>query len=291
MVSLNGYDYWENTLKSGRGFSKHECSEAHKEATERLITTPKTCTDIGEFVDTNMTFGTRANLVEKDVTVDKKNFAADRGRKSKNWEDLGDRSRRSKVAKLAEHPAEALALASIKKATRDPTEKDFVVLMKSATNSEKNNITEINFSIKIKTEDALSLKVQCDLSDEQYQIIRNPSIIHNADIYPSLHEIKSERHKCYPEGLIVTETSASTPLQGMFNHTLTRILTFTECQDSMRMFAEVGGKFKGVLHFQGGFDVASSQSVYKQKYTDTNIGEAQVNKQSLFQTAIVPLKF
>nr|XP_047140452.1 uncharacterized protein LOC124815720 [Hydra vulgaris] len=162
--------------------------------------------------------------------------------------------------------------------------------MKSATNSEKVNITEINFPIKMKIEDALSLRVQCDLSDEQYQIIRNSSIIHNADIYPSLHEIKNERHKCYPEGLTVTETSASTPLQGMFNHTLTRILTFTECQDSMRMFAEIGGKFKGVLHFKDGFDGASSQSVYKQKYTDTNIGEAQVNKQSLFQTAIVPLK-
>ena len=129
-----------------------------------------------------------------------------------------------------------------------------------------------------------------DLSDEQYQIIRNSSIIHNADIYPSLHEIKNERYKCYPKGLIVTETSASTSLQGMFNHTLTRILTFTECQDSMRMFAEIGGRFKGLLHFKGGFDGASSQSVYKQKYTDTNIGEAQVNEQSLFQTAVVPLK-
>ena len=88
----------------------------------------------------------------------------------------------------------------------------------------------------------------------------------------------------------MTETSASTSLKGMFNHTLTRILTFTECQDSMRMFAEIGGRFKGLLHFKGGFDGASSQSVYKQKYTDTNIGEAQVNEQSLFQTAVVPLK-
>ena len=194
------------------------------------------------------------------------------------------------MAKLAEHPAEALALASIKKATRDPSKKDFVDLVKSATNSEKDKIKKINFPIKMKTEDALSLKIQCDLSDEQYQIIRNSSIIHNVDIYPSLHEIKNERHKCYPEGLIVTETSASTSLQGMFNHTLTRILTFTECQESMRMFAEIGGRFKGLLHFKGGFDGASSQSVYKQKYTDTNIGEAQVNEQSLFQTAVVPLK-
>ena len=84
-----------------------------------------------------------------------------------------------KVAKLAEHPAEALALASTKKATRDPSKKDLVDLVKSATNSEKDKIKKINFPIKMKTEDALSLKIQCDLSDEQYQIIRNSSIIHN----------------------------------------------------------------------------------------------------------------
>ena len=78
-----------------------------------------------------------------------------------------------KVAKLAEHPAEALALASIKKATRDPTKKNFVVLMKSATNSEKVNITEINFPIKMNTENALSLKVQCDLSDGRNLSLRS----------------------------------------------------------------------------------------------------------------------
>ena len=35
--------------------------------------------------------------LNKDITVNKKNIAAGSGRKCKNWEDLGDRSRRSKV--------------------------------------------------------------------------------------------------------------------------------------------------------------------------------------------------
>ena len=35
--------------------------------------------------------------LNKDITVNKKNVAAGSGRKCKNWEDLGDRSRRSKV--------------------------------------------------------------------------------------------------------------------------------------------------------------------------------------------------
>ena len=35
-----GYRNWKKALESGRGFSKHECSDSHKEATERLITAP-----------------------------------------------------------------------------------------------------------------------------------------------------------------------------------------------------------------------------------------------------------
>ena len=57
----------------------------------------------------------------------------------------------------------------------------------------------------------------------------------------------------------------------------------------MRISVESGRNFEGVLHFKGGFDGASSQSVYKKIYTDTNIGGAQVNEQIHFQTAIVPL--
>ena len=45
-----------------------------------------------------------------------------------------------------------------------------------------------------------------------------------------------------------------------------------------------------VLHFKGGFDGASSQSLYKQQYTDTDLSEAVKNEASLFQNAIVPLK-
>lgn len=38
-----GYRNWKKALETNRGFSKHECSTSHKEATERLITAPKTC--------------------------------------------------------------------------------------------------------------------------------------------------------------------------------------------------------------------------------------------------------
>lgn len=49
-----GYRNWKKALESGRGFSKHECSDSHKEATERLITAPGTSKDIGEIMVDNL---------------------------------------------------------------------------------------------------------------------------------------------------------------------------------------------------------------------------------------------
>ena len=57
--------------------------------------------------------------------------------------------------------------------------------------------------IRMKTQEALALKVHADLSDDQYQMIRNSAKAQNADIYPTLHEIFDEkkmlslRPRCY----------------------------------------------------------------------------------------------
>ena len=50
-----GYTNWKKALESGRGFSKHECSDAHKEATERLIIAPGASKDIGEMISSKLT--------------------------------------------------------------------------------------------------------------------------------------------------------------------------------------------------------------------------------------------
>ena len=37
-----GYQNWKNAMETKRGFHKHELSDSHKEATQRLITIPAT---------------------------------------------------------------------------------------------------------------------------------------------------------------------------------------------------------------------------------------------------------
>ena len=124
------------------------------------------------------------------------------------------------------------------------------------------NATQIRKSIdtlmpiKMTAEDALALKVQCHLSDDQYQIIRNSSMTHQADIYPSLHKILEAKQLCYRDNMIIFETSAEVPLQDMVNHTLCRIMEISPGLQSIQ------GVKQGVLYLKVGFDGASSQSIY-----------------------------
>ena len=52
------------------------------------------------------------------------------------------------------------------------------------------------------------------MSDESYQKVRNSSLDHNADIYPTLHEIREAKQQCYPNNMEITETMAKCSLQG-----------------------------------------------------------------------------
>ena len=61
VFTKTGYRNWKKALESGRGFSKHECSDAHKEATERLIIAPETSRDIGEILNNTVAITKETN--------------------------------------------------------------------------------------------------------------------------------------------------------------------------------------------------------------------------------------
>ena len=68
------------------------------------------------------------------------------------------------------------------------------------------------------------------------------------------------------------------------NHTLSKITNIfnTECLDG----SETTRKF----YLKAGMGGASSQSVYNQRFDDTDLATEVKNEHSMFQTAIVPLK-
>ena len=94
-------------------------------------------------------------------------------------------------------------------------------------------------------------------------MIRNSSLLHNANIYPTLHRILEAKKLCYPANIEVTETSAQCSLQALVGHTLERILILSK--DKLKELSQVDNT--SILYIKARFDGASSQSVYNQQYT------------------------
>ena len=176
----------------------------------------------------------------------------------------------------------ALASAAISRAKESPGKWDLgSVFMESMKNPQKVR-TSLDAADKIpiimSPDDALALKIQCDLSDNQYQLLRNASLKHNANIFPPLHSILSVKTLCYPEETAITETSAKSTLQSMADHTVSRILQLkTDC------FNDLQSDCSGIMYLKVGMDAVSSQSIYNQKLSETDLDEGIQMKRHYFR--------
>ena len=211
------------------------------------------------------------------------------GRPKKEWNETADRTKRLRVSMLASEEPEPLALAAIKSA-KQANKTDLASSLKKCVNNDTENTKAVPKMMS--PEEALALKVQCNLSNDAYQMIRNSACEHNANIFPSLHNILKVKYESYPDNLTITETSAECSLQDMVNHTLSRIMSISSENSSLSKLLHDGGgdTIFGEFFMKAGFDGASSQSIYKQKYENTDLQSATYHEESLFQTAIVPLK-
>ena len=72
----------------------------------------------------------------------------------------------------------------------------------------------------------------------------------------------------------------------MVDHTLSRVIE--QSDENKLMDVESGGS--GIFFLKTGMDGASSQSIYNQKFDETALETGKYHEESLFQTAIVPLK-
>ncbi|XP_047138746.1 uncharacterized protein LOC105845062 [Hydra vulgaris] len=148
------------------------------------------------------------------------------GRPEKKWAEYSLRTKRRKVSSLAKiHTTEELSEAVILHAKSSPGKSYLGKKIKLLSeNKNETNQSDKHQPIMMSADQALSLKIHCDLSDLQCQMIRNSSLVQNANIYPPLKTILESKADCYPKDLLITETSANCNLQNMVNHTLSRIL-------------------------------------------------------------------
>ena len=81
-----------------------------------------------------------------------------------------------------------------------------------STSVRKSIETKVPVPKMMSDDSALALKISCDLSDAQYQMIRNSSLLQDSNIYPTLHKILEAKKLCYPADILITEVSDQCPL-------------------------------------------------------------------------------
>lgn len=212
------------------------------------------------------------------------------GRVSSEWEDLSDRSKRRRTENVrSEFSAKELAYAT-QMSFRASGQLDASKLVKDVAEGSPSKSTRYLESMKsskpdvLSPDEALSLLVECKLSKSQYKTIRSVSIAKNSKLYPSYEQVQKAKEKCYPEGIVATESGASVSLQALLNHTTERIIMSQSevikslCEKSVADFD---------LICKWGCDGTSGQSAYKQKFSDAGSTSSDEN---IFFISLVPLQ-
>lgn len=121
---------------------------------------------------------------------------------------------------------------------------------------------------------------QAKLSKYQYEILRKATQDIGHNIFPSYRKIIEAKKKCYPDNIDVTEKLVKVNLQDLLDHTSRRILE-TKSQDDIETLEEE----HLILHTKWGYDGASDQSEYMQKFSNPAV---DISDSNLFMTSIVP---
>ena len=85
-------------------------------------------------------------------------------------------------------------------------------------------------------------------------------------LYPTYNDILDEKNKCYPDNVVFTETKAECDLKSLIEHTASRLLEMNFDKVESVIDQEDASPYKGTLQCKWGFDGASGQSIYKQKF-------------------------
>ena len=153
--------------------------------------------------------------------------------------------------------------------------------------------------------EALNVIVNTNLSKSSYQFLRQFHMEKNCYMYPPYEQVLAEKTKCYPSDIKVNEFDIEIPLQGLLDHTTSRLVTSLKSVsnfDTIITLKNRGDASHGEAHMQQGtnendkvhlqlltkvgIDGSADQSVYNIKY---NSG-GNVCESSILATFICPMR-
>lgn len=134
-------------------------------------------------------------------------------------------------------------------------------------------------TVQYSSDEALALCVDMKLTKRQYKLMYFGAKKRNIQTYPSYDRVLSAKKRCYPssEAIEITEIGFKVNLQALLDITAQRLVDTlpTDSIESTRNLCLIS---------KYGFDGASSQSNYKQKFSDPNADDS-----SIFISSLVPI--
>lgn len=129
------------------------------------------------------------------------------------------------------------------------------------------------------TDEALALMMDMKLSKRQYKIMYSGAKTRKVRPYPPYHQVVVAKQRCYPavEFIGISEIGFAIKLQAILDTTAKRLI-----ETLPSSFAEPNRKISLITKW--GFDGASNQSQYKQKFENVDGDDA-----SIFLTTLVPI--
>lgn len=128
-------------------------------------------------------------------------------------------------------------------------------------------------------EKALGTMLSLKLTKWQYNTLRKITQQENVELFPSYYCIQKAKQECYPskEDIEISDTSVKIKLQAILDLTANRLLKGIEIKDDDKDL---------ILVSKWGFDGASNQSNYKQKFDK----QEDDDDSSIFMGSLVPIK-
>uniref|UniRef100_A0A2A4ITJ8 Uncharacterized protein n=1 Tax=Heliothis virescens TaxID=7102 RepID=A0A2A4ITJ8_HELVI len=133
---------------------------------------------------------------------------------------------------------------------------------------------------KICPKKTLGMFTKLELTKDKYEYLMHWLQSEGYNILVSYKALSEEKTKSYPEGMVITESSASVPLQNLLDHTTKRILETKSVNEISQITSE-----NLTLYSKWGSDGASGQSEYLQKFSTEEVSDSH-----LYMTSVVPLK-
>ena len=202
------------------------------------------------------------------------------GRPTLPFEDSSSKKKKRKVATLSASNSCELLFASGTHLWKEGRRKDAQIAIKLADN----NDAELDHSDNT-SEEALGLLLDNEMSESQYQRLRNNSKSKKSNLCPPYNDVREAKERCLScrESWAATDYSAGINIQALVDHTVLRLLEVQHDVINSFVFDWL------ILRSKVGFDGSSGQSIYTQVIDELE-NKSFVQEANFFLTCFVPLE-